>query len=372
MDSEGAASAWNPRVENYFVEDETGKFRAPVLAIALSADGNTAYLGGDLSGFGGYSHNHLGLFRLAAGNANLSNLVSSGGALVPAFDNATIAYTQSVANATTSITVTPTFADSNATATLSLNGGTATAIANGATSSPLTLNVGDNTVAITVTAQDGSTTKTYTLTVTRAKGNTTTAVSSNANPSTVGSSVTFTATITPAATGTVQFFDGASSLGTASMNGSSQASVSTSGLALGSHSITAVYAGNADFNGSTSPVLTQNVNSPASLSAAVTGKSGTFSGIRTWSVTVTNNGGSTASAAKLDSFWISLSGRCQPTATTSLPVNLGDIAAGQSATGQLTINFSGCVKLAKFNARIGYSANGGAVSGTMPMAGVGQ
>ncbi len=372
LDSEGVANAWNPRGENYFVEDEAGKFRAPVLAIALSADGNTAYLGGDLSGFGGYSRSYLGLFRLAAGNANLSNLASSGGALVPTFDSATIAYTQNVGNGTTSLTVTPTFGDDYATATLSLNGGAATAIANGATSSPLALNIGDNTVAITVTAEDGTTTKTYTLTVTRAKADTSTVVSSSLNPSAPGQSVTFTATVTPSATGTVEFFDGASSLGTASLNGSSQASVSTSALALGSHSITGVYAGNAGFNGSTSPVLTQTVNTPASLSAAVTGKSGTLNGIRTWSVTVTNNGGSTASAATLDSFWISLSGRCQPTASTGFPVSLGDIAAGQSATGQLTINFTGCVKLAKFNASVGYSANSGAVSGSTPMAGVEQ
>ena len=368
LDGEGAAGPWNPVVENYYSDAGV----APVASIALSSDGNTAYLGGDFTGFGGYSRSFLGLFRLAAGNANLSNLVSSGGALVPAFDSATIAYTQNVGNGTTSITVTPTFGDDYATAMLSLNGGAATAIANGATSAPLALNIGDNTVAVTVTGQDGTTTKTYTLTVIRNKADTSTAVSSSLNPSTVGSSVSFTATVTPSATGTVVFFDGASSLGTASLNGSSQASVSTSALTLGSHSITGVYAGNAGFNGSISPTLTQTVNTPASLSAAVTGKSGTYSGIRTWSVTVTNNGGSTATAAKLDSFWISLSGRCQPTATTGLPVSLGDIAAGGSKTGTVSIDFSGCAKLFKFNASVVYSANGGASSGTTPMAGVGQ
>jgi len=361
-----------PRVENYSSDSGGILILAPVVSIALSADGNTAYLGGEFSGFGGYSRSYLGLFRLAAGNANLSNLVSSGGALVPAFASATTAYTQSVGYSTTSITVTPTFGDDYATATLSLNGGAATAIANGTTSAPLALNIGDNTVAVTVTGQDGTTTKTYTLTVTRAKGDTTTAVSSSLNPSVFEQSVTFTATVTPSATGTVQFFDGKKSLGTASLNGSSQASVSTGALTLGSHSITGVYAGDANFNGSPSPVLTQTVNTPASLSAAVTGKSGTYNGLRTWSVTVTNTGGSTASAAKLDSFWISLSGRCQPVATTSFPVSLGDIAAFGSKTGTVSIDFTGCVKLAKFNASVGYSANTGAVSGTTPMAGVGQ
>jgi len=60
-----------------------------------------------------------------------------------------------------------------------------------------------------------------------------TSVSSNSSSSTYGQSVTFTATVSPsAATGTVQFFDGATSLGTATLSGG-RASVSTSTLACG-------------------------------------------------------------------------------------------------------------------------------------------
>ena len=66
-----------------------------------------------------------------------------------------------------------------------------------------------------------------------------------------------------------------------------------------------------------------------------------------------------------------MSGRCQPVVTTSFPVNLGDIAVGGSKTGTVLIDFSGCVKLAKFNASVGYSANG-VVTGTTPLVGVGQ
>ena len=366
----GAATAWNPNLTGDSIYVFNGLVRS-VMALAVSADGNTAYVGGAFAAIGGNSRSTLGLFKTAASNANLSNLVSSGGALVPTFDSATTAYTQSVANTTTSLTVNPTFADSNATATVSLNGGTATPIANGATSSPLTLNVGDNTVAVTVTAEDGTTTKTYTLTVTRAKGDTTTAVGSSLNPSNVGSSVTFTATIIPAADGgIVNFKDGANVFGSISAsNGSAQ--VSTSALTVGNHSITAVYAGNSSYKGSTSTALTQTINGPAGLSAAITNKAGTYNGLRTWSVTISNNGSSAASAAKLDSFTISMSGRCQPVVTTSFPVNLGDIAVGGSKTGTVLIDFSGCVKLAKFNASVGYSANG-VVTGTTPLVGVGQ
>jgi hypothetical protein len=90
---------------------------------------------------------------------------------------------------------------------------------------------------------------------------TTTAVSSSLNPSTSGDNVTFTATVSPAgSTGAVQFFDGASSLGTAALSGGT-ASLSTSTLSVASHSIKAVYGGDASHAGSTSPVLTQVVNS---------------------------------------------------------------------------------------------------------------
>jgi hypothetical protein len=96
-------------------------------------------------------------------DANLSGLTYSSGALSPAFASSTIAYTQSVANNVSSITVTPTVNQANATVTV--NGA---AVATGVASGSINLNVGANTVTTVVTAQDGSTTKTYTTMVTRA------------------------------------------------------------------------------------------------------------------------------------------------------------------------------------------------------------
>jgi hypothetical protein len=91
------------------------------------------------------------------------------------------------------------------------------------------------------------------------KVGTTTTLTSSSNPSKSGSPVTFTATVSASsATGTVQFFDGATSLGTASLS-SGQASFSTSTLSAAKHSITAVYSGDGNFSGSTSAVLSQNV-----------------------------------------------------------------------------------------------------------------
>ena len=91
------------------------------------------------------------------------------------------------------------------------------------------------------------------------KTNSATAVTSSLNPATIGQAVTFTATVTPsAATGTVQFLDGATVIGTATLSGGT-AAFSTSSLAAGSHSITASYTGNTNYNSSTSTAITQNV-----------------------------------------------------------------------------------------------------------------
>jgi hypothetical protein len=71
--------------------------------------------------------------------------------------------------------------------------------------------------------------------------------------------VTFKATTSPStATGTVQCFDGATLLGTSTVNGGS-ASLSTSSLTAGPHAITAHYSSNSNCNGSTSAVLTETV-----------------------------------------------------------------------------------------------------------------
>ncbi|MFT6065624.1 MAG: hypothetical protein ACJAQX_001498 [Polaribacter sp.] len=102
---------------------------------------------------------------VASSNANLSALSISAGTLSPIFASGTISYTASVSNATTSITVSPTKADANAIIQVQVNDGGFTTIAT--TSDSLALEEGTNTVDVNVTAQDGSTFKTYTITVTR-------------------------------------------------------------------------------------------------------------------------------------------------------------------------------------------------------------
>jgi uncharacterized repeat protein (TIGR03803 family) len=89
-----------------------------------------------------------------------------------------------------------------------------------------------------------------------------TTVVSSVNPSKAGQTVKFTATVTSPTTiptGSVTFKDGSTTLGTKTL-AKGKTSYSTKALSAGSHNITAVYAGTADIDGSTSPILVQTVN----------------------------------------------------------------------------------------------------------------
>lgn len=114
---------------------------------------------------------------------------------------------------------------------------------------------------------------TFTETINQAA--TKTVVTSSSKPSVYGQSVTFTATVTitkPGSgtpTGTVTFMDGSTTLGPGTLNGAGQATYTTSSLAVGSHTITAVYGGSTDFTSSTSAALTQRVTK-AGTSATLT------------------------------------------------------------------------------------------------------
>jgi len=107
----------------------------------------------------------LTVTRAPSTNAALSKLGPNIGGLTPAFSSTTTSYTISTGNATAAIKLTPVSSDANA--TIQING---TAVASGTTTAPIALAVGPNTITAVVTAQDGTTIKTYTLTVTRASG----------------------------------------------------------------------------------------------------------------------------------------------------------------------------------------------------------
>ena len=103
----------------------------------------------------------LTVTRAGSNDSSLTALTLSTGTLAPTFSSGTTSYTAIVSNATSSITVTPTRNDSNA--TISIGG---VSVTSGSASGSISLNVGENSISVLVTAQDGSTT-TYAVTVSR-------------------------------------------------------------------------------------------------------------------------------------------------------------------------------------------------------------
>jgi Bacterial Ig-like domain (group 3) len=145
-------------------------------------------------------------------------------------------------------------------------GGDANFIAS--TSQPENLMVGKGTAAVTLTADSGTTM--------------------------FGSNVTFTATVTgpeTTPTGTVTFMDGSATLGTGTLaNGT--ATYTTNALVGGSHSITAVYSGDTNFNGVTSTALTHAVTPIAATMAVASSENpATYGDTVTLTITMTGVNG---------------------------------------------------------------------------------
>ena len=111
-------------------------------------------------------------------------------------------------------------------------------------------------------------------------------LTAGSTPTELGSALTFTATVTGASpTGNVAFYAGATLLGTSALNGSFQASFTTSDLVVGDYNITAQYAGNGTNAASTSAALAIQVTSifappPINVFAAP----GNNSVVLTWTV----------------------------------------------------------------------------------------
>jgi len=124
---------------------------------------------------------------------------------------------------------------------------------------------------------------------------TSTTISSSLTPSIAGKPVTLTAVVTGTGgipTGTATFLSGATTLGVGTLSANGIASITISSLTVGQDALTAVYAGDAKDNGSTSPALTQTVQiatSSVTLSSSV--NPSMYSGSVTFTATITTNGG---------------------------------------------------------------------------------
>jgi len=115
---------------------------------------------------------------------------------------------------------------------------------------------------------------------------TTAAVVASPNPSFVGESVKLTGTVTAnvsgTPTGSVTFWNGATNLGTGTLNGSGVASINTTALPAGALTLQISYPGAGNFLATNSPPFDQTVTGPALLSsptqgATLTGLSESFS-----------------------------------------------------------------------------------------------
>lgn len=120
-----------------------------------------------------------------------------------------------------------------------------------------------------------------------------TALTSSPRPVSINQNVKYTATVTGqyggVATGTITFADGGATIATVSLT-HDKASYSTSYASAGTHSITATYSGDANYAGSTSSVLLEQIGS--SQTALTTSGSPSLAGTPvTFTATVTSTGG---------------------------------------------------------------------------------
>jgi uncharacterized repeat protein (TIGR03803 family) len=205
------------------------------------------------------------------------------------------------------------------------------------------------------------------------------AMTSSPNPST-GGPATLSATVTGAGvtpTGTVQFQDGQTVLGTAPLT-AGRATLSAS-LLGGTRSLAAVYSGDSIYSGSSSPIVTQTVNLPATTTALTASPTATYAaGPITFTATVSGGSGTpTGSVTFFDGSLIigsaALSARTAGFTTGALAVGghsvnatySGDTANGTSTSGTVSVTVSGP------SYSLLYSFTGGADNGA-PQNGVTQ
>jgi hypothetical protein len=225
------------------------------------------------------------------GSVNLGNLIeawpansSTTATLIPTSTTVSASSSAPAVNATDTFTITVVASSGSTTPsgnlTISIDGSTAATVALAASSTAGTATATYQTSFATTgthqiiaqfpqSATFASSSGVAQVTVSSTTTTTTTLATSSATPAS-GTSVTLTATVSPsAATGTVTFYDGTTTLGTGTLS-SGIATYTTSTLATGAHTITASYAGNSTYTASTSSSVTVTVGSSSTLTATTT------------------------------------------------------------------------------------------------------
>ena len=174
---------------------------------------------------------------------------------------------------------------------------------------------------------------------------TTTAVSSSANPDVYGdATLTFTATVTTTGagtpTGSVNFMDGATVLatGTVTEQGTAIYIVPKLSAAASPHAITAVYAGDTSFQGSTSAVLSQAIT-PAGLTVSgITAASRVYDG--TTAAAVDASGATLAGMVEGDNVSLDISSTAGAFADKNVGTDKSILISGLALTGTDAANYS--------------------------------
>ena len=124
---------------------------------------------------------------------------------------------------------------------------------------------------------------------------TTVALASSQNPSSAGANVSFTVAVSgssPAPTGAVTFKDGSTVLGALTLNSAGVTVFNTTALVLGTHQITASYAGDTSNNAALSPTLSQMVQRATTQTAmSVSTTASTINSAINLTVSVSGSGG---------------------------------------------------------------------------------
>ncbi|MEP7213310.1 MAG: Ig-like domain repeat protein [Acidobacteriota bacterium] len=196
----------------------------------------------------------------------------------------------------------------------------------------------------------------WSLTFTLAAAATTTSVTSSADPSVFGQSVTFTATVSTAGLGTpsgnVQFFDGATPIGSpVALNASGVATLATTALSVGNHTITAQYSGSSGactgtFNSSTGSLSSnpQTVNKANTTTGVISSANPVGTGVPvTFTTTVNAVAPGAGTRTGTATFFRNGSPICS---------NVAINASGQ-ATCQITFTIAG-----NYNITVQYSGDG--------------
>ncbi len=198
-------------------------------------------------------------------------------------------------------------------------------------------------------------------------------VVSSGNPSFYGQAATFTATVNASVngtpTGSVNFLDGSTSLGSSPLNGAGIATLTTTSLSLGSHNITAAYKGDSNFNARTSPALMQVVqtgNTSAALLSSQNPSSYGQSIVLTAQISSASSGSPTGTVTfscgntTLGSVAVNSNG-VATLSTATLPVGTDSITAAYGGDGSFSAATSSpmgqVVQKANSTTALSYSAN---------------